>query len=142
VSNSQLVPDPTSSGNYGFAGYRAKSGVPPVAVGFTITSRAKAWDDYLELSLTDQPTARERTYFEIGFFNRPNWGADSGWQLYRSTPNGQGPIGYQDHIDPWAIGDRVALTYDGTSVAAWRMNVGACNWIKLEAPPPKFDTGP
>jgi hypothetical protein len=141
VSNNQLVPDPTSSSDYGFAGYQAKSAVAPVAVGFTIASLASAWDDYLELSVDpdfptgsvdpDFPTGRERTFFEIGFFNRPGFGIDNAWQLYRATPGGVGWIDSQDHIDPWAVGDQVALTYDGTTVAAWRMKVGTDAWIKL-----------
>ena len=132
VSNNQLVPDPTSPGDYGFAGYQAKSAVPPVAVGFTIASLASAWDHYLELSVNpDFPTGGERTFFEVGFFNRPEWGSDNGWQLYQATPGGKGVIDWQGHADPWAVGDQVALTYDGTTVAAWRMKVGTDNWIKL-----------
>ncbi len=132
VSNNQLVPDPTSSSDYGFAGYQTKSAVAPVAVGVTIASLASAWDDYLELSVDpDFPTGQERTFFEIGFFNRPGWGIDNAWQLYRATPSGLGWIDSQDHIDPWAVGDQVALTYDGTTVAAWRMKVGTDAWIKL-----------
>jgi len=130
VSNNQLVADPTSAGDYGFAGYRAKSDVPPVAVGITIASLASAWDDYLELSVNPDRPSAERAYFELGFFSRPEWGSD-GWLLWQKTPDGKGRVGAQDHLDPWAVGDQVVLTYDGTTVAAWRRKVGKNYWIKL-----------